>query len=100
MILALNANPIEDLAKYDRIVYFIVASDDKKSMLRTIKLMTAFSVGAKVVTLRWLEDCYKARSFLPSDTYLPTSNAAEKKHGFSVKQTMANAKLARQLGGI
>ena len=56
IILALNANPIEDLAKYDCIAYFIVAYDDKNTMLRTIKLMTA-------VTLRWLEDCYKACSF-------------------------------------
>ena len=29
MILALNTNPIEDLAKYDCIAYFIVAYDDK-----------------------------------------------------------------------
>ena len=70
MISSMGANPIEDLAKYDKVTHFIVGNSEE-AMSRTMKLMMAISYGVPVVKFHWLVDSSKAGKLLPCDEYFP-----------------------------
>lgn len=100
MIKAINAKLVEKLQDIDENT-FVIAGDDDVSLRRTPKLMIAFCRTPHIVHLNWLLSSNKIGLPLESNEYLLLSDyAAERRYSFSMKESLANAIIARQNGGI
>lgn len=79
-----------------RIMYYELGQSTQ-----SYKMMICFSNTANILNLKWLEDSAKDTSILDTDGYLVVDKEAEKKYGFSMKETVENGRLARQdRGGV
>ena len=96
---SLGANPIESLAKFGNLTYFVTV-DDKDEMSRSMKLIMAITYGTRLVTASWAKDSSKAGKFLPPTKYNSANKALETKFGFSLKAAIDNARHLRKVGGL
>lgn len=95
----LRVKTTEDLSESDRITHVIIGN---ARAVASLQFLTILSRGkAEIVDANWLEDCVKAGRVLPVDQkYVPRA-ALEKKFGFLLDQSRANAARAQaERGGL
>ena len=92
----LNGTVVTDLAQYGNITHIIA---DK--LLRRSKFMAALAAGANFVNPMWLEQSKKSGVFLPCDDFAIADDPKdEEKYGTTLRNSLENAKLAREHGGV
>lgn len=89
---------IDDLKDAHKCTH-LIASDGKSSIKRTPKLMIALCTTTNIVTLKWLQDSFKAAKLLDTKSYLILKDReAEKAYDFTMSKSLSRVKERQQSG--
>lgn len=101
MIKAIGADYIESVEEAHAATH-VIASDGNDPMRRTSKLMISLCTTSNILKIEWLVESAKAQQILDTDAFLLLDDVvAEKKYGFSMKETIQSGVLARKnIGGV
>jgi hypothetical protein len=70
------------------------------SIQRTEKFLAGVNVTRYVVTSAWVEACLTKKAWVPEQPYLLKDAAAERQHGFNLKETLQRAQEAKVFYGL
>lgn len=101
MIKDIGAEYIESIEDA-HVATHVIASDGNDPMRRTSKLMISLCTTSNILKIEWLVESAKAQQILDTDEFLLLDDVvAEKKYGFSMKETIQSGVLAREnIGGV
>jgi hypothetical protein len=89
MVKSLGAVLLRDHAEAHTATH-VVASDGKKEMKRTVKLMIAMCRTTNIVTIDWLVQSAKKGVVLPCVDFRVQDHRAEQAHNFSMSRSLQN----------
>lgn len=98
MVKGLGGTVLDDVSQVSECTHLIVGKCS-----RTLKFLAGLASGAHIVSLDWLNESNKSRSFMPEKAYVPRDKQTkdfERLHAFNLESSATRAKEKRVFEGL
>ncbi len=66
---------------------------------RTIKFLCAIAAGKHIVSMKWIDECKKAKQILPAEDYILEDHQAQDQYGFKLRESLEKARKTSLFSG-